>query len=144
MQKLEGFNIDYKNYYKNYYNDIFKAFKNWLINIEEDNPLPYEINTVLFMLIKNSNIYSLSFSGHEKKVKRVNSGPFHPLEGQYFYNKNLMGIHFLSGDSIEEKRFVVLLVQDLIADFLKEKESKFLVGKRIAMGFAFDKPILVD
>lgn len=143
MQAIEGFNTEFQNYYKDYYKQIFNEFCAWLTGIEEDTPLPSEIKYVQFMLMKNSNLYNLSFSGHELMPKRINSGSYQPLEGQYFFNKHLISIHFISKNENLKRQFINYLIKNLILDFLKTQKANYLKNKKIILGFAFSKPVII-
>lgn len=143
MNGLKDFNIEFRNYFNNYYAAIFNEFVSWLLSIEEDTPLPHEIKYFQFMIMRNNNIFNISVSGHELKPKRVNSGMYTPLEAQYFYNKELISIHFIGESEQDRKRFILFVLNNLVLDFLKQQESGYLKNKKIVIGFAFEKPIIV-
>ncbi len=68
-------------------NEYYNEFILWLKGIVEDDPIPYEIKSLVFYLNKNNEI---GFSGtEEKEVKVVDKFFYYPLEAQYFYCSNL-------------------------------------------------------
>lgn len=67
--------------------EYYNNFILWLKGLIEDDPIPYEIKSLVFYLNKNNEI---GFSGTEKKeVKTIDKFFYEPLEAQYFYSPNL-------------------------------------------------------
>ncbi|MDD4211576.1 MAG: hypothetical protein PHC46_04240 [Clostridia bacterium] len=144
MKNLSQFNLQFNNYYKSYFNMLSHEFNDWLIGVDEDTPIPYEISLATFIISKSENLYSLSYSGHEQKtLKKLVAGDFIPLEGQYFFSKYLMIIELLSKSEKVKQEFILFIVEKLINTFLKTKNATFLKNKKIALGFAFTKPIYI-
>ena len=71
---------------------MFKNFIYWLESIEEDTPLPYEINHIYFCLHKSNDYIFLSFGGNQHEDERAFNFEYYPLEAQFFdvhkYDKN--------------------------------------------------------
>lgn len=63
---------------------MFKRFAYWLESIEEDTPLPFEINHIYFCLHKSNNYVYLSFGGNEFEIERAFNFEYYPLEAQFF------------------------------------------------------------
>lgn len=144
MGDLNDFNMHFINFYNTYFKLLSYEFNEWLIGIEEDEPLPYEINLVTFIISKNSNLYSLAYSGHEQTtLEKLVAGEYIPLEGQYFYNKHLMAVEFLSKSEKQKRDFLIFLITQLIKNLLKTNRAKFLKKKSIALGFEFNEPIYI-
>lgn len=144
MACLSDFNMQFINFYNSYFKPLSYEFNEWLIGAQEDTPLPYEINLVTFIISKNSNLYSLAYSAHEQKnIMQLVAGDYIPLEGQYFFNKYLMTVEFLSKSEKQKRTFLIFLITDLIKAFLKTNRANFLKNKIIAAGFEFDKPIYI-
>ena len=141
--ELNKFSKKLKNFYKNNIDTIKYDFLNWLIGIQEDTPLPYEINTVCFIIKKESALYSLSYNGEEVLVKlnKLLPNNYIPLEGEFFWCKPLFTLDSLSKSEIVKRNFLLFLINDLLSYFLNKKESKFLKNKTIIYGFYNEKPI---
>jgi hypothetical protein len=144
MSNLQGFNAEFASYYKTYFKLLSYEFSEWLIGLQEDEPLPFEINLATFIISKNSNLYSLAYSGHEqKKLTKLVAGEYIPLEGQYFFSKYLMTVEFLTKNEKQKRNFLIFLITQLITDFLKTNRANFLNNKSIAIGFEFDEPVYI-
>lgn len=144
MSDLQNFNADFVNYYNAYFKLLSYEFNEWLISLNEDEPLPFEINLVTFIISKNSNLYSLAYSGHEQKtLKKLVAGDYIPLEGQYFFSKYLMTVEFLSKSQKQKQAFLMFLITQLIKTFLKTNRANFLKNKSIAVGFEFLEPVYI-
>ena len=65
---------------------IYKEFVFWLKGIIEDDPIPYEIKSLVFFINKN---YEIGFSGSEEEnIKFIDLYFYFPLESEYFFSKN--------------------------------------------------------
>jgi hypothetical protein len=119
-----------------------KSFINWLIEIEEDDPLPYEINFVMFVLVKKGVHYEVFFTGHETLFKNtIIAGPYYPLEAQYFNYKNLLDVYAPSAVenlSEQQKDSLALKALNECAKYAKEKFD-YLKDRKMYTGFLFDK-----
>jgi|GEM_PF-6959763 hypothetical protein len=142
MKSLNVFPPEFKNYYNDYFNKLALDFKNWLLGLQQDDPVPREIKLVAFTVSKTSSLYSLSFSGYESKlIKKLDPHEYYPLEAQYFFTKYLMAIEYLSATEKIKKEFILFLVKKLITKFLKEEKSTSVKNRKIAYGYLYEKPI---
>lgn len=67
---------------------MVEQFIFWILGIVEDDPLPDEINCLLFETKINGDYKYLQLKGYEKEPN-VNSISFNPLEAQFFNNRTL-------------------------------------------------------
>ena len=72
---------------ENIHEFILNELISWLIGIEEDDPLPYEIayGTFFCCIGKNENSLRVVFNETKK-----DNADFQPLEAQYFYCKEFI------------------------------------------------------
>ena len=133
-------------FYKEYFNKLSVQFNAWLIGIQEDEPIPYEVNTACFIIKKESVLYSISYSGEETtgKLNKLLPNHYTPLEGQFFSNTILNDFDAIKTSEKEKKAFLLTLLKMLIVNFLKTEESWFLKDKKIAYGFYNKKPLYLD
>lgn len=62
---------------------IYNEFIFWLYGLIEDDPIPYEIKSLVFFVNKNNEI---GFSGaEEKEINKIDYYFYFPLESQFFY-----------------------------------------------------------
>ena len=69
---------------------IDKIFLSWVLDVEEDDPIPYEINNIYFCLHRQEDYYYISFGGNELEFERVFNFEYYPLEAQFFDIYNLI------------------------------------------------------
>lgn len=62
----------------------------WLASIVEDNPLPYEIKYIVFILHLCNSKFFLEMGGCDLFPNNSMFFPYYPLEAQFFYDKNLV------------------------------------------------------
>lgn len=105
-------------------------FFDWIIGIEEDEPLPVEIKYVCFILNKKNGMNELMYFGSEVQQEYLINFSYTPLEGQFFFSEEFF--------DIENPEEVVL---GWVKEFLDSKFSKFLVGKNVLVGHLYLKPI---
>ena len=67
---------------------MVKIFQDWLMQIVEDDPLPDEIDHVLFSIKQNGKYKFVYIKGYEKKID-VNAIAYFPLEAQFFKCREL-------------------------------------------------------
>jgi len=139
-------------------NTIFTNFKYWLMSIEEDDPLPYEIKYALFILNFNNNSINLCFSGSEIQLKFFEPSTYFPLESQYFYNKKLLILFsFLKQNFIfnckkqntksfgrnkkimSYKKYFINLFYYFSSQLKILKDFEYLLSKKILTGEEFTK-----
>lgn len=67
--------------------NLFNKFIFWLEGLIQDDPIPFEINSLVFFI--NSH-FEIGFSGTEKQnVQKIDHEMFFPLEAEFFYCPNL-------------------------------------------------------
>ncbi len=126
---------------KNNYKKIKADFIEWAAGNQEDDPIPFEIDSVKFIIKKSSNIYEISLSGEESPISEgMDYGVYFPLELQFFYCPELLNINKLKLVSSKKDAFVLELFKSLIKDFLNSKHSYFLKGRSVYVGYYFKKP----
>lgn len=123
---------------------IKNEFKNWLIGIEEDDPLPYEINYLCFCFdFKNKNV-NLSLSGYENNIDKIDDGIYFPLEAQFF-NCPLLNSFFNNKKNLNNNNELFYYVKQKIykmfvmflKSFTKLKDFEFYKNKKIIIGEKF-------
>lgn len=67
-------------------NLLFLEFKEWLIGIFEDDPLPREITTIYFLYGKINNLVYMRVLGTEKDKNMLSDFTYTPLEAEFFYS----------------------------------------------------------
>lgn len=86
-----------------------KYFISWVLNVEEDDPIPFEIQHIYFCLHRQGDYYYVSFGGNEQKQERAFSFEYYPLEAQFFDIYNL------------ENSFTLYDLKILVRDLLNNK-----------------------
>lgn len=66
---------------------IFEDFIFWVFSIEEDDPIPYEVFHLYFVISMRNNACALSLTGTEIFENPVTNFEFYPLEAYYFVNQ---------------------------------------------------------
>ena len=66
-----------------------KYFIDWVLDIEEDNPIPFEIKHIYFCLHREGDYYYISMGGSELEQNIAFSFEYYPLEAQFFDIFNL-------------------------------------------------------
>lgn len=124
------------------YKEVLYFFENWLLGLFEDEPLPYEITHLLFLLNFKNNFVSLSFSGGEYLNENNYPLDYYPLEAQFFYcytffhlYKNYYSLKTKKSARINLlKNFYFLVCKRLIIDFLENNKSIDFKHKKIFLG----------
>lgn len=76
--------------------NIEKEFINWMEGLIEDDPIPFEIKSLVFYL--NSHL-EIGFSGSEKEeVRLIEEFFYYPLEAQFFYCPKLYNDFYAKKD----------------------------------------------
>lgn len=119
-------------------NIIYLDFYSWLTGLVEDDPIPFEIKSIIFYINKN---FEIGFSGSENdSIKIVDYGTYFPLESQYFYSQKLVQIVDKNFEDKFDLMFEVL--ENLLKKYLKENKNIFF-NKNIFYGKLFDKAKLL-
>ena len=137
MKKSENNNkITIKNSQKQ---EIFNDFLLWVDGIQEDEPVPFEVEFVYFVLDFTNNDIVLSYSGSSKKLEVFELALYSPLEGEYLFSNALKQ---LSKDVFEKKKNISKKqIFDMLKDivFSATKKLKFLENKKILFGKKYNK-----
>lgn len=91
---------------------IYEDFVFWVLNIIEDDPIPYEIKNIYFVISFKNSVCALAFVGTENIENPLSSFEFYPLEAHWFRN--------LSYNQIKEIYTAKVTVKDLIEKALSE------------------------
>ncbi|MGN1221598.1 MAG: hypothetical protein ACI4TT_00005 [Christensenellales bacterium] len=117
---------------------IKQMLKNWISQIQQDNPLPYEIKNIYFIVDFANNDIELSYSASDRDLKVFDYGFYQPLEAEYFFCLPLKKL----AKKMPQKKSKLLKQQILL--FLKDlcyfvcNSLDFLQYKRIFVGERFD------
>ncbi|MDD4815586.1 MAG: hypothetical protein PHQ62_00395 [Clostridia bacterium] len=66
-----------------------KYFIAWILNIEEDDPIPFEVKHIYFCLHRQGDFFYISMGGCELEQDIAFSFEYYPLEAQFFDIYNL-------------------------------------------------------
>lgn len=80
----------------------------WLSSIVEDTPLPDEIKKIVIVVYSEKKNKYLKFLGYEKQID-INAPAFYPLEGQYFYYKDML--------TLSEKEMILRIISTIEDSF---------------------------
>ena len=124
-------------------NETQYQFDSWLNGNFEDDPLPYEINVILFCFSIKNDLISLNMSGGEHMYTYNQPLFYCPLELQFFFCKSFFNI-FSYHIFFQTKKyrfnkkvkslFVLKLVKSLIENYLKNNMNSPLINKKIYLG----------
>jgi len=105
---------------------MMEDFLFWLNGIEEDDPLPFEIDYIYFCV----NGKFIMFGGNEREEKLALNFEYFPLEAQYFYHKD-----FEDGNLYD-------ILRHLVEKALQHNEIKNrFKGKKILLATYGEEPI---
>ena len=96
---------------------MIDEFMFWLLGIEEDTPIPYEIKYLYFCIHRENGGVFLSFGGKENADDLALNFDYMPLEAQYFYSNKL------------ETSNVFFKVRKLIENVLTDSSFNYLNSK---------------
>lgn len=102
---------------------IYDTFIFWLRGLIEDDPIPYEIDTLVFYINSHNEI---GFSGAEtKNIKIVDLFFYYPLEAQFFYCPNLTNL-MIKSTKKENLNYLKILLTKLKKDnYFKKFNFKY-------------------
>ncbi len=114
---------------------MIEDFIFWLKGIEEDTPLPHEIQHLYFCLHTSNNYLYISFGGNQFEEKIVFNFEYYPLEAQFFniysYDKkfNLKKLRILIEKIIELPYFQTLYKNCYIYISYFGEKYNFIIDK---------------
>ena len=110
-------------------NKIYEIFIFWFKGLIEDDPIPYEIKTLVFYINKHNEI---GFSGTEaENIKIVDLFFYYPLEAQFFYCPKLTSLMKKSTKNQNLNYLKILLT--------KLKKDKYFKKFNFKCGYLFEK-----
>ncbi|MBQ8845142.1 MAG: hypothetical protein IJ008_03910 [Clostridia bacterium] len=98
---------------------MIETIKNWIKGIVEDDPIPYEIKYIYFLIVEDKTSYHLEFVGSEFKDTN-NNYPFYVLEGEYCFLNYDADIKFFLNEIVLSLDLIFL--DDEIDLIFKNKE----------------------
>lgn len=106
---------------------VLEDFYSWILNIEEDDPIPYEIKYIYFVISFRNNICSLAMGGKEIHSLSPINFEYFPLEAQFFNNESFMQLTEINLAKLELKQ----LLEDC---FTQTKFKDIFFDKQIYFG----------
>lgn len=95
-------------------NDIYLEFKDWIFGLIQDDPIPFEIKSLVFYINDN---FEIGFSGSEsEKIEKIDLFFYYPLEAEFFYNHEIYCEFFKNKDI----NFCLNVLKELITKLKKE------------------------
>ena len=121
---------------------ISKDFVDWLNGIQEDEPMPFEVEYIYFVLDFSQNDIVFSYSGDENILPLYDLGFYAPLEGQYFDCAVLkdIGKDIFENKKSELKKQVFELLKSIV--FENVNRFWFLKNKKVFYGIKYQKLII--
>jgi hypothetical protein len=95
---------------------MFEEFYFWIISMLEDDPIPYEIWFIYFVIDFSTDICKLSFVGSELKQNPLTNYEYFPLEAHFFSNQSFI--------NIKDIYIAKITVKELIEQALEKNEFK--------------------
>ena len=113
-------------------------FCKFLIDTEEDDPLPFEANYIYLILDFSCNDVAISYSADEQKFDFFDYGKYFPVSAHYFWSNILQDLSkkIFDKKTSQKKEAIKLLV---IASKKAKQKCSFLRGKTIFVGERFSK-----
>ena len=126
---------------KRIFNNIYKDFYDWLSGIQEDEPMPFEVKNIYFIVEFLQNDIALSYSGDENLLNVFDYGFYSPLEGQYF---DCNALKEIANDVFIKKSISQNKVYALLKKIVFDVSPKlwFLKNKHIFFGIRYSKIIV--
>lgn len=119
-----------------YFSRIYQNFCDWLVGIQEDDPLPFETQNIYFIVEFGQNDIALSYSADDKNLKIFDYGSYFPLEAQYFFSAEMINLSYeLFVKKSISKNFVLDMLKSLVSR--AKKELSFLHNRHIFIGERF-------
>lgn len=106
------------------YKNLYDEFCEWVLGIEEDDPLLPEIKFVYFVFSTNQGMNVLQYAGCEFEPKTICSFDYFPLEAQFFHSRE-----FLKIGSEQARQFAALFSREIKND---ERFGNLFFKKKIA------------
>lgn len=127
---------------------IYYDFQTWINSIEEDDPLPFEVNYIVLNVSFQPNFVNIALSGHELKPKQITNGLFCPLEAQSFYSVSLQKAYqsscafFYKVNKGNKLNLKVFFIYKLLLSMIKRMKQSFsnpILHKTIIIGKSYSK-----
>lgn len=93
-------------------------FREWLVGLLEDDPLPHEINHLCFIILMSHDRVELALSGDENPFRLCYPGMYYPLEAQCFFCQKYFKIRPNGRKNIYNK------TKKMICDFFKAEKTE--------------------
>ncbi len=120
---------------------ICLEFRSWLLGIEEDDQLPFEISCICLCFEFEQKSVNVSVSGFENAPKVIDKGSYAPLEAQYFFcerlnafvnNPNSLNSHGFLFEKVKQDIYVMF--EKFFKKFQNDKQFSYLNNKKILIG----------
>lgn len=114
---------------------MVKKFTFWLESIVEDDPLPDEVDIIVFKVNSNGKYKYLEMLGMEKEVN-LNKETFRPLEAQFFSLKPILNSNY----EVFEYRIKSLIEDSFDSKIIKQqyKNKKIYLYFNDRLQFLFE------
>ena len=120
---------------------IKKDFVDWIVGIQEDEPIKFEAKYVYFIVDFSQNDIALSYSADERLLKTFDYGDYFPLEAEYLFSTALktLAVKLFTKKSISK-----LVVLDMLKNICLSSSNciDFLSDKMIFFGERFKNVIV--
>lgn len=118
------------------FSPIYQDFCDWLVGIQEDDPLPFETKNIYFIVEFGQNDIAFSYSADDRNLQIFDYGSYFPLEAQYFFSAEMINLSYeLFVKKSISKRDVFDMLKSLV--LRAKKELNFLQNKHIFIGERF-------
>lgn len=116
-------------------NNLNQEFRDWLVGLLEEDPLPPEITTLYFFYGKINNGNYIRFCATEIDNGEYSDFTYNPLEAQHFYSANFIKYfetkklddikNFIKSNLLSFKK--VYALNDLFTKKIVVKEYNFII-----------------
>ena len=123
-------------FFNKFVNQIKQDFVEWIVGIQEDDPIFGEAKYVYFVVDFSQNNIQISYSADERIFTIFDYGSYFPLEAQNF---DSFALKNLSVELFDKKNISKKLVFDMLKNVcLTSRRIDFLKNKNIFFGERFD------
>lgn len=116
-------------------------FSEWLLGLIEDDPIPYEIKYLTFIITEYDDRYELSLTGSENKLNICEPSFYYPLESQCFYNTAYFNLRPLGRQKVLDvtKKLIISTFKKISNQGIvlqnRTNGQSGLLNKTISVGF---------